>query len=71
MSHFIWALVIVSRDGFVLICDASGERECDKRRTGLRDRAFVLLRDMGLVCFYDVKHLAVLSPFRTVIQRRK
>jgi quinol monooxygenase YgiN len=26
---------------------------------------------MGLVCSYDVKHLAVLSPFRTVIQKEK
>ena len=25
--------------------------------------------DMGLVCFCDVEHLAVLSPFPTVIER--
>ena len=35
----------------------------------LRERAFVLPRDMGLDCFYDVEHLAVLSPFPTVIER--
>jgi LacI family transcriptional regulator len=35
----------------------------------LRERAFVLPRDMGLDCFYDVERLAVLSPFRTVIER--
>ena len=41
----------------------------DRRRTGFRERAFVLPRDMGLVCFCDVEHLAVLSPFPTVIER--
>jgi LacI family transcriptional regulator len=35
----------------------------------LRERAFVRPRDVGLDCFYDVERLAVLSPFRTVIER--
>jgi hypothetical protein len=30
---------------------------------------FSVPRDLGLVCFCDVEHLAVLSPFPTVIER--
>jgi LacI family transcriptional regulator len=35
----------------------------------LRERGFLVPRDMGLVCFDDVEHLAVLSPFLTVIDQ--
>jgi LacI family transcriptional regulator len=35
----------------------------------LRERGLVVPRDIGLVCFDDVEHLAVLSPFLTVIDQ--
>jgi LacI family transcriptional regulator len=35
----------------------------------LRERGLSVPRDMGLVCFDDVEHLAVLSPFLTVIDQ--
>lgn len=35
----------------------------------LRERGFSVPQDMGLVCFDDVEHLAVLSPFLTVIDQ--
>lgn len=35
----------------------------------LRERGFSVPRDMGLVCFDDVEHLAVLSPFLTVMDQ--
>lgn len=35
----------------------------------LRERGLAVPRDMGLVCFDDVEHLAVLSPFLTVIDQ--
>jgi LacI family transcriptional regulator len=35
----------------------------------LRERGMLVPRDMGLVCFDDVEHLAVLSPFLTVIDQ--
>jgi LacI family transcriptional regulator len=35
----------------------------------LRERSLSVPRDMGLVCFDDVEHLAVLSPFLTVIDQ--
>lgn len=35
----------------------------------LRERGFDVPRDMALVCFDDVEHLAVLSPFLTVIDQ--
>lgn len=35
----------------------------------LRERGFLVPRDMALVCFDDVEHLAVLSPFLTVIDQ--
>ena len=33
----------------------------------LRERGLVVPQDIGLVCFDDVEHLAVLSPFLTVM----
>ena len=35
----------------------------------LRERGLSVPKDMGLVCFDDVEHLAVLSPFLTVIDQ--
>jgi LacI family transcriptional regulator len=35
----------------------------------LRDRGMVVPSDMALVCFDDVEHLAVLSPFLTVVDQ--
>ena len=35
----------------------------------LRERGLSVPEDMGLVCFDDVEHLAVLSPFLTVIDQ--
>ena len=35
----------------------------------LRERGLSVPQDMGLVCFDDVEHLAVLSPFLTVIDQ--
>jgi LacI family transcriptional regulator len=35
----------------------------------LRERGLSVPRDIGLVCFDDVEHLAVLSPFLTVIDQ--
>ena len=35
----------------------------------LRERGISVPQDMGLVCFDDVEHLAVLSPFLTVIDQ--
>ncbi len=35
----------------------------------LRERSLSVPQDMGLVCFDDVEHLAVLSPFLTVIDQ--
>ncbi len=35
----------------------------------LRERGFSVPRDIGLVCFDDVEHLAVLSPFLTVVDQ--
>jgi LacI family transcriptional regulator len=35
----------------------------------LRERGLSVPQDMGLVCFDDVEHLAVLSPFLTVINQ--
>ncbi len=35
----------------------------------LRERGLSVPQDMGLVCFDDVEHLAVLSPFLTVISQ--
>ncbi len=35
----------------------------------LRERGLLVPQDMGLVCFDDVEHLAVLSPFLTVIDQ--
>ena len=35
----------------------------------LRERSLSDPRDMGLMCFDDVEHLAVLSPFLTVIDQ--
>ncbi|SEE77656.1 transcriptional regulator, LacI family [Rhizobiales bacterium GAS191] len=35
----------------------------------LRERGLRVPKDMGLVCFDDVEHLAVLSPFLTVIDQ--
>jgi LacI family transcriptional regulator, galactose operon repressor len=35
----------------------------------LRERGFSVPKDIGLVCFDDVEHLAVLSPFLTVIDQ--
>lgn len=35
----------------------------------LRERGYSVPQDMGLVCFDDVEHLAVLSPFLTVIDQ--
>jgi LacI family transcriptional regulator len=35
----------------------------------LRERGLAVPRDMGLVCFDDVEHLAVLSPFLTVVDQ--
>ena len=35
----------------------------------LRERALSVPEDIGLVCFDDVEHLAVLSPFLTVIEQ--
>ena len=35
----------------------------------LRERGMSVPQDMGLVCFDDVEHLAVLSPFLTVIDQ--
>jgi LacI family transcriptional regulator len=35
----------------------------------IRDRGLVVPRDIALVCFDDVEHLAVLSPFLTVVNQ--
>ena len=35
----------------------------------LRERGLAVPKDIGLVCFDDVEHLAVLSPFLTVIDQ--
>ncbi len=35
----------------------------------LRERGLAVPRDIGLVCFDDVEHLAVLSPFLTVVDQ--
>jgi LacI family transcriptional regulator len=35
----------------------------------LRERGLAVPRDIGLVCFDDVEHLAVLSPFLTVMDQ--
>ena len=35
----------------------------------LRERGLTVPEDMALVCFDDVEHLAVLSPFLTVIDQ--
>ena len=35
----------------------------------LRERGLSVPKDIGLVCFDDVEHLAVLSPFLTVIDQ--
>jgi LacI family transcriptional regulator len=35
----------------------------------LRERGLSVPRDMGLVCFDDVEHLAILSPFLTVVDQ--
>jgi len=35
----------------------------------LRERGFSVPQDIGLVCFDDVEHLAVLSPFLTVVNQ--
>ena len=35
----------------------------------LRERDLAVPQDMGLVCFDDVEHLAVLSPFLTVMSQ--
>jgi LacI family transcriptional regulator len=35
----------------------------------LRERGLAVPQDMALVCFDDVEHLAVLSPFLTVIDQ--
>ena len=35
----------------------------------LRESNFLVPREMGLVCFDDVEHLAVLSPFLTVVSQ--
>jgi LacI family transcriptional regulator len=35
----------------------------------LRERGLTVPRDMGLVCYDDIEHLAVLSPFMTVVDQ--
>ena len=35
----------------------------------LRERGLAVPEDIGLVCFDDVEHLAVLSPFLTVVDQ--
>ena len=35
----------------------------------LRERGLTVPEDMALVCFDDVEHLAVLSPFLTVVDQ--
>jgi LacI family transcriptional regulator len=35
----------------------------------IRERGLVVPKDIALVCFDDVEHLAVLSPFMTVINQ--
>jgi LacI family transcriptional regulator len=35
----------------------------------LREKGLAVPRDIGLVCFDDVEHLAVLSPFLTVVDQ--
>ena len=35
----------------------------------LRERHLSVSEDMALVCFYDVEHLSVLSPFLTVMDQ--
>jgi LacI family transcriptional regulator len=35
----------------------------------IRERGLVVPKDIALVCFDDVEHLAVLSPFLTVVNQ--
>jgi len=60
---------ILTRDSLPTAIFAVNNMTAVGTMEALRERGLSVPRDMGLVCFDDVEHLAVLSPFLTVIDQ--
>src|SRR5205823_1901188 len=61
----------VAKNGFYLLNVTKPSEALKHAGTmqALRERGLTVPSDMGLVCFDDVEHLAVLSPFLTVVDQ--
>ena len=60
---------ILARDPLPTVIFAVNNMTAVGAMEALRERGLSVPKDMGLVCFDDVEHLAVLSPFMTVIDQ--
>jgi LacI family transcriptional regulator len=60
---------ILTRDPLPTVIFAVNNMTAVGTMEALRERGLSVPKDMGLVCFDDVEHLAVLSPFLTVIDQ--
>src|ERR1700722_19534838 len=60
---------ILARDPLPTVIFAVNNMTAVGAMEALRERGLSVPKDMGLVCFDDVEHLAVLSPFLTVIDQ--
>jgi len=60
---------ILARDPLPTVIFAVNNMTAVGAMEALRERGISVPKDIGLVCFDDVEHLAVLSPFLTVIDQ--